>query len=115
MNDTFGHHRGDYVLDQCAKLLSDRIRASDTAVRLGGDEFAIFMPETDAKSAFSLLEQIRIALNTTPAFQELAVTASIGVVTDLRSESDIHALLSQADARMYEAKHGGKNASPQQT
>lgn len=114
VNDTFGHHRGDSVLCQCANLLTDRVRASDTVARIGGDEFAILMPETDAESAFRLLEQIRIAINSAPAFTELAVTTSIGVVCDPRGESDIHTLLDLADARMYKVKRGEKKASLQQ-
>ncbi len=46
VNDSFGHHVGDYVLRQPAKVLEKEVRESDLVARLGGDEFAVLMVQT---------------------------------------------------------------------
>ena len=107
VNDTFGHHRGDDLLVQCAKMLTFNSRESDTLARLGGDEFAIFLPETDATSARALIDRVRSAIDTAPDFRTLGVTVSIGLVSEAEVKTDIQTLLRQADSQMYEVKRQG--------
>lgn len=43
VNDEFGHPSGDRVLQNAARFLRSRVRASDIVARLGGDEFALLL------------------------------------------------------------------------
>jgi len=109
VNDSLGHARGDAVLQSCGSMIAGSLRASDIAARFGGDEFVIFLPETGAENAMALLERIRNALDTSPDFRDVGVTASIGIVADETARSDIDELLKHADAQMYKIKRDCKN------
>ena len=50
INDTFGHHNGNFVLNKVASLIKDAVRESDIPFRYGGDEFAVILPETGAEA-----------------------------------------------------------------
>lgn len=110
-NDRFGHDRGDALLQRCAALLNANLRQSDTVGRMGGDEFAIFLPAADASHAQALVERVCQAIDTDPAFVDAGVTISIGLVCEAPAASELDALLSQADARMYERKRQRKAAA----
>jgi diguanylate cyclase (GGDEF)-like protein len=62
VNDTFGHHSGDAVLQQVAAILIRAMRDSDTVVRWGGEEFFVVAKHTDRESAFLVSERIRMAV-----------------------------------------------------
>ena len=48
VNDTFGHHYGDRLLQGVTEVIQHSVRATDTPARYGGDEFVILLPDTDA-------------------------------------------------------------------
>ena len=54
INDTLGHAAGDAVLENLARLIKARTRASDVFARLGGDEFAFIMENTNLPEAKKL-------------------------------------------------------------
>ncbi|HET7082917.1 MAG TPA: diguanylate cyclase [Candidatus Limnocylindria bacterium] len=113
INDTYGHHTGDRVLRDIARLISDNIRASDLFGRYGGEEFMLILPETTPEEATVLAEKLRQlvmdhSLTIAPR-QTLQVTISIGVAGDLGSQLQADRLVDQADAAMYAAKSLGRN------
>ena len=112
INDSQGHHQGDLVLKEIARLLSERTRASDTLCRIGGDEFAILLTNTCIKDAKRVAEEICQTIADSCfkfADQMYKVSCSIGIsLIDGKSiSSEIY--LQQADIAMFAAKEQGRN------
>ncbi len=112
VNDTYGHMAGDYVLKAVASLVRSRLREEDAFARYGGEEFALLLPETSKAVAAQLAETIRAAIaNTQFEFEDrlIPVTVSMGVAEVVPGLRTPHELVKAADARLYEAKHEGRN------
>lgn len=115
-NDTHGHPQGDILLQALARTVASSLkRPSDLCARLGGEEFAVILPDTDADGALLVAEQIRrgVASRQVPHRNTDAmtsVTVSIGLASKTPGPDDsIEVLMAQADAKLYEAKQGGRN------
>ena len=108
VNDTYGHHVGDMVLQNMAEILSKTSRASDVVARWGGEEFLILAPKTNLDQAFQLAEKVRVAIEGYNFDQVGQKTGSFGVAC-YREMETLSALLQRADIAMYQAKNGGRN------
>lgn len=109
VNDTLGHRMGDALLVAVAERLHEVTRPGDTIARLGGDEFAVLVEGGKQDIAEALAHRLIDAFRRPfeAGFQQVAITASIGVATRL---ADVSAedLLRNADMAMYAAKTAGK-------
>jgi diguanylate cyclase (GGDEF)-like protein len=115
-NDTYGHPEGDACLTRIGEALSGI--AADTlgfAGRYGGEEFCLLLPNTTPQRALEIGEMVRAAVqnlalpHVTSSHQ--TVTVSVGVAATLPSEGQTPGeLIEAADAALYAAKHGGRNA-----
>ncbi|TIT46044.1 MAG: GGDEF domain-containing protein, partial [Mesorhizobium sp.] len=115
-NDYYGHPAGD----ECLRVVSRCIEAAarrpaDAAARYGGEEFALILPETDARGAFVIAENLRskvrdLALGHAGSEKGI-VTVSIGVGTfDAGGAAmEIADLLNRADEALYGAKAAGRD------
>lgn len=105
VNDSYGHKVGDDLLRTVSYRIGSCVRTGDVLARQGGDEFLILY----AGDAAALAESIQNVLK--PPFtlegREIFVTASIGVVTNIK-ELDAEQAAQRADIAMYEAKAAGK-------
>jgi len=111
INDTFGHHPGDIVLQKFSQILKSLIREVDFAARFGGEEFVCLLVDTDLKNAKKITERIRISLanyNFNDIAPSLRATVSIGI-TNFKQFNTIQETLMNADNRMYLAKKLGRN------
>jgi diguanylate cyclase (GGDEF)-like protein/PAS domain S-box-containing protein len=107
VNDTYGHHVGDQLLQQVALRLEHLLRGSDTVARLGGDEFAILPAvgmggsdgATTAKKILRVLEQPFMIDD-----RIIRIAASIGIAVYPLDGQDAPTLMRHADAAMYVAK-----------
>jgi len=113
INDTLGHAVGDELLIEVSRRLRVSVRDSDTVARLGGDEFVVVLPALrSVEDAEVVAKKILVSLG---APYELSghpvrTSPSIGVALYPENASDGDSLLKNADAAMYEAKQGGRNA-----
>ena len=109
-NDTHGHQKGDEVLKETARIISDNIRLNDIAARYGGEEIAVILPESSLSSAFFAAEKLRAAIETESRLRTgLQVTASLGVAAFTDSENAASDLIYRADSALYKAKDAGRN------
>lgn len=115
INETYGHHTGDRVLQHAVRLMRTALRASDWLARYGGQEFVIVLPETPLLGAYAVAERIRHLCCETPMEipeSKLQVTASFGVATIdgvAPSPADAEAMLREADKALYQSKCAGRN------
>ncbi|XOV88886.1 MAG: diguanylate cyclase [Pseudomonadota bacterium] len=115
VNDTWGHLAGD----QCLRVVAGEIdsmfnRPSDVVARFGGEEFVIILPYVEYANALHLAEQVRkrIADQVIDVDEtRLSVTISVGVASMVPVENmQPKSLIGEADAALYVAKAGGRNA-----
>jgi diguanylate cyclase (GGDEF)-like protein len=112
VNDTLGHHVGDFLLKAVAEHLSACIRQEDAVYRVGGDEFAMILPNVmDRENAVIVAEKFIRTLKRPLEVEghTLYVSASIGISMYPQDGADTTTLLRNADAAMYSAKERGKN------
>ncbi len=107
VNDTFGHVRGDHVLQEVATRLRGVVRQVDTVARLGGDEFAIVCTQAaDSHVAIEIARKVLQAFD--PPFAAggppVDLRASIGIATYPQHGNDADTLLRHAEVAMYVAK-----------
>src|SRR6202022_4201595 len=107
VNDTFGHHLGDILLQQVGPRLMAQLRESDTVARLGGDEFAVVLPTADDEAGASLAARRMLKALEEPFVIEdrrLEVGGSIGIAITPQPGADPATLMRRADIAMYVAK-----------
>jgi diguanylate cyclase (GGDEF)-like protein len=113
VNDTYGHHMGDLLLQDVARRLEGRTRRSDTLSRTGGDEFSLIMDEPtlreDAQALAFKLERM-LSQPFIIAGKRILIGASVGVAIYPDDALDSEALCIAADQKMYESKQNSDRA-----
>src|SRR3954452_24122587 len=59
VNDTYGHQRGDVVLQAVAYELRKALREGEIVYRPGGEEFLVLLPGDEAREAEPIAERLR--------------------------------------------------------
>ena len=111
VNDNWGHHAGDKVLQIIARQLKMRLRESDFIARFGGEEFILLLTETSLSDGRKIAEQLRSAVADCPFHfkeQSISVTISTGLAC-FRVGDDFNSVFERADQALYMAKTGGRN------
>lgn len=108
INDTYGHHIGDVVLQKISQKVASTIRSTDYVFRVGGEEFIIILTQTTIEEAFLIAQRVRFEISQMSIIDNEIITISIGV-TEACSNDNAISLYNRADGLMYQAKQNGKN------
>lgn len=108
VNDTYGHHKGDEILQTISRFAERNIRVTDTLFRMGGEEFLIMLPETGLEGALILGEKLRSGLEALVHPDLGHQTVSFGAGERMRGES-FRYLFKRTDQALYRAKEQGRN------
>jgi len=109
INDTYGHNRGDEVLERFVVIIRQAIRQEDFVIRWGGEEFLLMMMVDSLESLATIADGVRTRIET-ETFEEVGqITASFGVTIYLDGES-LTETVARTDKALYRAKASGRNA-----
>ena len=114
VNDTFGHPKGDAVLQAVAKRLCDEVGADGHVGRMGGDEFAIVIGDAQSRRKIEALAD-RIIRSIAEPYQidqtEIIIGVSIGCAFGPIDGATVDDLILKADLALYEAKGDGRGVA----
>lgn len=109
INDTYGHHEGDFVLTMFAQAMLDSFRECDVIGRLGGDEFVTMLVDCDDDKINTILKRFsdNIANINTTLNKPYTIEYSTGIAHfSYDTDKSIDEMIQAADAAMYEDKQG---------
>jgi diguanylate cyclase (GGDEF)-like protein len=112
VNDTYGHHAGDRVLEHVGDVFLARVRRSDTVARTGGDEFAVILDEPVSRTDAEVVARSLVELLDEPLLLgelSIPIGASVGIAVFPDDASDAEGLCIAADLQMYETKYKREN------
>ncbi|WP_150911955.1 GGDEF domain-containing protein [Marinobacter halotolerans] len=112
VNDTMGHDAGDRALSRIGKLLTERLRATDSVGRLGGEEFGLILRDVKPDDSFELMEELRerIAASELPyGDATIRLTASFGIAHFPEHGRSAETLYRAADRCLFAGKQAGRN------
>ncbi len=112
VNDTYGHLRGDQLLQQTGSRLRKCLREADTLCRIGGDEFVALIADLDRRQdaeavAGKILQEL--AAPFALGAEKFHTTVSVGIAVYPGDGANEEELIRNADLAMYQAKRKGKN------
>ncbi|MBA3666691.1 MAG: EAL domain-containing protein [Sphingomonas sp.] len=114
VNDTFGHPKGDAVLQAVAKRLCEEVGPEGHVGRMGGDEFAIVLTDAQSRQAVEQLADSIIASIAAPYMidqTEIRIGVSIGCAFGPIDGATVDDLILKADLALYEAKGAGRGVA----
>jgi diguanylate cyclase (GGDEF)-like protein len=118
INDTYGHHAGDLVLQQIAQVLSSLVRTGDYVVRWGGEEFLLVFRPMAPDNLAIVGERLRSAVANhrfdIDTGEPLRLSCSVGLseyplFRDDRGTPSWETMVELADQAMYYVKTHGRD------
>lgn len=110
INDTYGHHIGDKILIDLAKILTMSVRQSDYIIRYGGDEFLIIAKINEEKNAELIPQKIKDNIINYNNNNQIPISISIGSsIYNPKNKYDFKKLIATADKKMYKTKNKNRN------
>lgn len=111
VNDTYGHDTGDYVLSSVANQLSIFMKDKGHVARWGGEEFLFAFENETIDKAYEQLDELRAKIESWPMkFKEYSFNVSMSYgMEEFNDRLGVEATINRADAKLYQAKTGGRN------
>jgi diguanylate cyclase (GGDEF)-like protein len=109
VNDAYGHHFGDLILQQLTPRLRDAVAGRGIPARIADDVFAVLIKDASAQEATQTAEAIRSAIRKPFVIKGRAidVSSSVGIALSPEHTQDPTALFQCADLAMDAAKRTG--------
>ena len=114
VNDTFGHPKGDAVLQAVAKRLVGEVGGDGHVGRMGGDEFAIVITDAQSRRKVEGLADRIIRSVAEPYMidqSEIRIGVSVGCAFGPIDGATVDDLILKADLALYEAKGAGRGVA----
>ncbi len=108
INDTYGHHVGDSVLQELSVLLQENSRSSDVIGRWGGEEFLIIAPNLGKDEIENFAHNLKDKISKHLFKNTDNITVSMGISV-YQGDEDIEKSLVRADQALYVSKNSGRN------
>ena len=96
-NDTKGHHAGDMLIRESARILME-CAGEDCVFRTGGDEFVVVTEDLEQRDILLLIRHMRDSATIN------GISMAIGYAYIRGKVTDFDALLTKADLNMYQDK-----------
>ena len=96
-NDSEGHHAGDMLICETARILQE-CAGAECVFRTGGDEFVVVTEGMEEDDIRLLIQHIH------ERARDNGISMAVGYAVSQRMVSDFDALLTKADLKMYEDK-----------
>jgi diguanylate cyclase (GGDEF)-like protein len=112
INDLYGHHVGDWFLQEVAVRMKGQLRSQDLLARLGGDEFAVLVPVVRSRvEVEEIAERLERCLDEPFYFEGFTIHGSVSLGIAVYPEDGVSqdTLLKAADAAMYTAKNSHRH------
>jgi diguanylate cyclase (GGDEF)-like protein len=112
VNDQFGHHMGDALIQKVAEAMVACMERTDSAYRYAGDEFMILSVRSSLVDAEQKVRRIMDYLGEHPLqfeHQLIPVSVSAGVARFPEHADGADDLKRAADEALYQSKKKGKN------
>lgn len=111
MNDTYGHAKGDILIQSAAEVIMETFGDYGVVARMGGDEFAAVLETSDESQVIGLASLLHKNINKKNAeIENLDMSMAYGYACGSQNEQDIEKLYQLADNRMYQHKEKMKKA-----
>ena len=107
INDTYGHQKGDEILENIGEIIKTTIRKTDFAFRYGGEEFVIIFPDTNIETAYKVAQRLLNNISSQIKLDSKPVTIS-GGIGEYKGENP-RDFFEKIDEALYFAKRNGKN------
>ena len=110
VNDTYGHHIGDLLLQEVAKMIKASFRITDTVARWSGDEFVVLFEVDKSKVIKRIINNIAQSLIAKVCkpyhLEKNTISPNISIGASIYSLPGMNSaeLISFADRAMYVAK-----------
>jgi len=112
LNEQLGHQRGDLILAHLARVVRERVRASDLVARMGGEEFGVLLRSCGPSDAALVAEKVRSAVTASPpTIDETAIPVhlSAGIAAYPDHAIGVRELVLAAERALRLAKESGRD------